>query len=220
MLKLRRMIALTGAVVASLTFAALPASAAPSEQDTQWMVAAHQSNLAEIAAGTVAQSRATTATVRDLGAMFVEMHTALDADLTAAAQQLGVALPPTPSAAQQQALAAVEANPGAAFDSAWIAQQLQSHAASLANGQRELQQGSDPVVLALAQASAPVVQSHYDALVTASAQYGTPDRVEAGSGGQSTNTNDTTTMALLLIVVGVVAVVVAGLWLVERRRTA
>src|SRR4051794_13200305 len=83
--------------------------AAPSSQDIQWLVAAHQSNLAEIAAGTSAQSRATTDEVRRLGAMFVTMHTQLDTDLTAAAAQLGVQLPTTPNSAQQQTLAAVEA---------------------------------------------------------------------------------------------------------------
>jgi putative membrane protein len=103
------------------------AAAAPSTQDTAWMVAAHQSNLAEIAAGNAAVAQGTSAGVKRLGAMFVEMHTKLDADLTSAASTLNVQLPTSPSAAQQQQLAAVTAKSGADFDTAWLAQQTAAH---------------------------------------------------------------------------------------------
>ena len=122
--------------------------------------AAHQSNLAEIAAGTAAQNEASSEDVRRLGAMFIEMPTALDADLTAAAQQLGVSLPAAPSPEQQAQLNSVTANDGAAFDTAWIAQQLGSHSTSDANSQRELAEGEDPAVLALTRAAALVIQQH------------------------------------------------------------
>ena len=59
------------------------------------MKAAHQSNLAEIAAGEAAQQSATTDDVTSLGAMFIQMHTQLDDSLKAAAQQLDVELPET-----------------------------------------------------------------------------------------------------------------------------
>jgi len=68
------------------------ASAAPSSHDTTWMAAAHRSNLTEIAARTSAQAKATSQQVEDLGAMFVEMHTAFDKDLTAGAKALNVTL--------------------------------------------------------------------------------------------------------------------------------
>lgn len=82
---LRRAILGAITLLAAVMLAVSPAAAAPSEQDEAWMVSAHQSNLAEIAAGTAAQEHATTEAVQDMGARLIEDHQALDADLTAAA---------------------------------------------------------------------------------------------------------------------------------------
>ena len=90
------------------------ATAAPSGQDSTRLVTAHQSNLAEIAAGTAAQKAATTSDVRDLGAVCIQMHTELDHSLTAKATPLGATLPDAPSALQQNHLAAVTAHSGQA----------------------------------------------------------------------------------------------------------
>src|SRR4051794_2689228 len=109
--------------VAAFSWSAASAVAAPSQQDTTWMVAAHQSNLSENAAS----AQATPDTVRQLGQMFVAMHTQLDADLTATATQPGVTLPESPTPAQQQALALVQGQQGAAFDAAWLASQVTGH---------------------------------------------------------------------------------------------
>ncbi len=78
------------------------ASAAPSSHDTTWMAAAHQSNLTDLAAGTSAQAKTTREQVKDLGAMFVEIHTALDKDLTAGAKALNVTLRRSPCATPRE----------------------------------------------------------------------------------------------------------------------
>ena len=182
------------------------------------MVAAHQSNLAEIAAGNAAQARATTDTVRDLGAMFVRMHSDLDAQLTAAATTLGVQLPDAPTPAQQQQLAAVEANQGSAFDTAWIAQQLGAHRQSLAAGQQEIAAGSDPAVVALATAAGPVIEQHLGELQAAAAQYGVPVAVEAGTGGQATTKSTWLPLGMTLAVLGLVMVAL-GAWRFGQRRS-
>jgi putative membrane protein len=83
--------AISAAVVFGAVFvAATPAQAAPSAQDTRFLRAAHQSNLAEIATGQLAQQKATNPTVRDLGARFVTDHTPLDQALQQTAAALGV----------------------------------------------------------------------------------------------------------------------------------
>jgi len=158
------------------------ASAAPSPQDTTWMAAAHQSNLTEIAAGTSAQAKATSPEIKELGAMFVQMHTMLDADLTAGAKALGVALPDAPSAAQKGTLAAVDAKTGAAYDSAWTTSQLSGHREALAATQKEIASGSNAAAIKLANGSLPVIQQHLSSL---QALGGTPASVQAGSGGQA-----------------------------------
>lgn len=187
--------------------AASSASAAPSSQDTTWMAAAHQSNLAEIAAGKAAEKSASTSAVRDLAAMFVAMHSTLDATLSASASTLGVTLPTAPTAAQQSSLAAVTAQSGAAFDTAWIAQQTMGHEAAVAATKTEIAQGSDARVTALARAALPVIQGHLTSLLRLA---GTPVGVDAGTGGQAaTGTSPALPLGLLfggLVLLGAAAV--------------
>ncbi len=207
------------AVVGAVVLTAAPALAAPSQQDVTWMQAAHQSNLAEIAAGNAAQQAATTPEVKQLGQMFVQMHTELDTALTAAAQQLGVQLPPAPNAEQQRQLAAVQQNTGRAFDTAWIAQQIGSHTTTLAATQLELRNGSDPAVLAQARTATPVVEQHLVELRQVAAQYGVPTSVPGGTGGQAADGN-TGALAWGLTGLGAAALVAGTVGLVRRRQTA
>lgn len=197
-------------VLAALLLVASPASAEPSEQDAAWMTAAHQSNLAEIAAGTAAREHATTEAVQNMGLVLVEEHQTLDAELTAAAEQLGVELPTEPSAEQQAALKAVMAHEGEAFDAAWIASQIEGHRMTLAAGQEQISSGSDPTVIALAEGAAPIIQAHLDHLLELSG--GTPGAVPSGLG-------DATGPAPLgIALIGVGAVAVAGSLLLVLRR--
>lgn len=196
-------------VLAAILLVASPASAEPSEQDAAWMVAAHQSNLAEIAAGTAAREHGTTEAVQNMGLVLVEEHQTLDAGLTAAAEQLGVELPTAPSDEQQAALEAVMAEKGEAFDTAWIASQIEGHRMTLAAGQEEIVSGSDPTVIALAEEAGPIVQSHLDSLLEMSG--GTPGAVPSGLGD-----NGAGMLGAGLIGVGAVALV-ASLMLALRR---
>ncbi|PYG01930.1 putative membrane protein [Georgenia satyanarayanai] len=142
------------------------------------MVAAHQSNLAEIAAGTAAQEQASTEAVQEMGATLIADHEALDADLVALAGELGVDLPDQPSPEQERALTELRETEGEAFDTAWIAAQIQAHRTSLAAGQEEIASGSDEDVVALAEAAAPVIQRHLDHLLAMSGE--APEAVPGG----------------------------------------
>jgi putative membrane protein len=215
---LSRLALVPAAVLGTVVLSAAPALAAPSEQDVTWMQAAHQSNLAEIAAGNAAQQQATTQEVKELGAMFVQMHTELDTALTQAAQQLGVQLPDAPTPEQQQQLAAVQANQGMAFDTAWIAQQIGSHVTTLSLTQAELQNGSDETVLELARTSTPVVEQHLSQLRTVAQKYGVPTSVPGGTGGQVAD--DRSALGWGLAGVGGLAVVAGAVGLVRRHATA
>jgi putative membrane protein len=208
------------ALAAALTLPAATAgaapAAAPSAQDRQWMVAAHQSNLTEIAAGKAAQQKATTAKVRNLGAMFIRDHTTLDAQVRAAAKSLGVRLPSTPNAQQRAALAAVAGKSGSAFDAAWIAAQTTGHRQALAATDKEISSGSDATALKLARAARPVVATHYSELTSGGT--GSPTAVGAGTGGQAAT--DGTVPGLALTGAGVLLAAAAGGLLVTRRRSA
>jgi len=203
------------AAASALLVATAPASAAPSQQDQDWLIAAHQGNLAEIAAGEAAVQQATTDAVREHGQMLIDDHTKLDADLTAVAQQLGVTLPSAPTEQQQQTLESVTAQSGDAFDRAWVESQITAHRETIAAGQRELAQGSDQAVKNLAAAAAPVVQHHLDSLLATAQDLGIPASVPAGTGGQAATSPQRLGLALALV--GALAIVAGGLVLVRRR---
>jgi putative membrane protein len=203
-------IALTAAGVAGAS-----TTAAPNAQDRAFLVAAHQSNLAEIAAGKAAQQKATTSVVREHGQIFIRDHTRLDASLQAKAKTLGVTLPNAPSAAQRAQLAAVTAKSGAAFDTAWLNQQLASHRATLALGNTELATGSDPTAKGVATASAPVVKAHLAMLEQATGT--SPTGVNAGTGGQAASTSGGIRTGWVLLGLGLVAAA-GSLTLMRPRR--
>jgi putative membrane protein len=197
-------VALTAAL---LVVPATPATAAPSEQDTRFLRAAHQSNLAEIDGGRLAQQKGQSQQVKDLGARFVADHTQLDTALRQVAQTLGVSLPEAPNPAQQALAARYQAASGEQFDALFIATQMDAHMAAMRLGQTELAQGSDPQAKRVAQDSAPVIRSHHDALNAAARALGVPTRVDTGTGGEAAPRRSTT-LALLLLGVG--ALLVAG----------
>lgn len=204
-----------GLAVTAVGVAGASASAvAPNAQDQAFLVAAHQSNLTEIAAGKAAQQKATTEVVRDHGAIFIRDHTRLDTSVRQVAQQLGVSLPDAPSAKQQATLASVSARSGAAFDRAWLTSQLAGHREAKANGQKELAQGSDATVKQLAQTAAPVVQMHLSMLEQATGT--APSSVDAGNGGQAAALPGGMRLGWVFVGLGLVAM--AGVLAVLRPR--
>jgi putative membrane protein len=191
-----------------------PAQAAPSPQDTAFLQAAHQSNLAEIAGGTLAQQKGQSQQVKDLGARFVTDHTTLDNSLKQVAQALGVTLPDAPNADQQALAARYQATNGTAFDTLFISTQMDAHMAAMANGKTELAQGSDPQAKQVAQTAAPVIAGHHDQLTAAARALGVPTGVDSGSGGAAA-TNRSALVPGSLIVLGLALIIAA---VVYRRR--
>ncbi len=212
----RRTLISLAAALGIVVLAVLPAQAAPSQQDQNWLVTAHQGNLAEIAAGQAALQQSSNAEVRDLGQMIIDDHQRLDADVTAAAGQLGVTLPGTPNATQQAELAQVSGLTGEEFDRAWIAWQITAHRQALAAGEQEVASGSDPAVTALAAAAAPVIQSHLDMTLALAQAYGVPTSVAAGNGGSAAESSRG--LGLGLAAGGLLVIVLSGAALVRRAR--
>jgi putative membrane protein len=213
----RRLTMLAGATALACAYIGLAggvAGAAPSDQDRSWLVAAHQSNLTEIQAGKAALDKSGNDVVRQHGQLFIRDHTRLDADLRAVAEDLDVSLPSQPSAAQRATLASVSALSGSAFDRAWLRSQLTAHQQAKAGGQRELAQGSDPKVVGLARAAAPVVQMHLDMLEEAT---GTASGVAAGNGGQAAGAGGGR-IALGAVLLALGGAFAAGAVLLPRRR--
>jgi putative membrane protein len=210
-------IVLTAATVAAglLLIPSTAASAAPSGQDTSYLKAAHQSNLAEIAGGRIAEQKATSGQVKDLAARFVADHTKLDAALRKTAAALDVTLPTAPNAEQQAVAARYRAASGEQFDALFVSTQMTAHMKAMALGQAEVADGTDAQAKKAATDAAPVVASHHSALEAAARDLGVPDSIDTGTGGQAAHR---TIRSSALALSGLGLVLIVGAVLVLRRR--
>jgi putative membrane protein len=158
--------------------------AAPSEQDKNYLVTAHQFNLARIDSGQLARLKGTSASVRDLASKIVTDHLALDEALIPVAAKVGVTLPARVTdteQATQSDLSAMAA--GAEFDRQWTAVELSAHTTAISQNDAEINRGSEPDVVKLAQDAAAVLALHHSRLMRASTAASPPSRVDSGSGG-------------------------------------
>lgn len=144
----------------------------PSAQDSRFLQQAHQTNLAEIAAGRLAQQKGNSQTVKNLGAKFVTDHTRLDHALQQVAQSLSVSLPSAPTSDQQAVANRLKTLSGAQFDNLFVTSQFAGHTQAMQAGQTEIAKGSDPRAIKVASDSAPVIESHHQALLAAAKQLG------------------------------------------------
>ena len=210
-----RRLTVVAAVAGLLLVPGTAASAAPSDQDTAYLRAAHQSNLTEIAGGRLAQQKGQSQEVKDLGARFVEDHTTLDAALTDAAEALGVDLPSEPNEEQQALAARYEAASGDDFDALFVSTQMDAHMKAMNLGRTEIAEGSDAQAKKVAQDAAPVIEAHHDLLDSAARDLGVPTNVDSGTGGAA-DEGGVNTGAASLAALGLL-LLVAGAMLLRRR---
>jgi putative membrane protein len=148
--------------------APMVAFAQVSPQDRAWLTVAHQTNLAEIAAGDLAAQSGHTESVRNAGRMLVDDHRALDAKLQPVAKQLGVNLPDYPNAQQKAEMQRFRRESGVQFDQTWAHVEGDGHVLAIELTVKETQQGSSPQVKQLAAAALPVLKKHLEVLRQAS----------------------------------------------------
>ncbi|MEV0969426.1 DUF4142 domain-containing protein [Microtetraspora glauca] len=131
-----------------------------SEQDRTFLIEAHQGNLAEIRAGRLAESKATTASLRQLGTRLIKDHTKLDTKVRQVAKEVGVQLPREPTKQQQSSLKQVSGLSGTNFNRAWVHMQQIAHRQTLAAVNKELSSGSSEPVKRVAQQAKPIIKEH------------------------------------------------------------
>ncbi|WP_078591737.1 DUF4142 domain-containing protein [Streptomyces megasporus] len=216
--------------VAALT--AVGASVAPAvaveqigEQDSTFLKAAHQGNLAEIAAGQDALRNARTACVRNVGSILIRDHTRLDAQGKAQADKFGVSLPTAPDPEQQRQLADVRAKAGTdAYDRAWLRVQAASHEKTLALIDQEIRAGQNPEVKAVARAARPVVAMHLEMVRGGTCrEHATTTSVPAGDGGQAARAQAPAprgTAQAVALGGGFLLTAAGAVWIVHARRAS
>lgn len=187
---------------------------APSEQDKDYLITAHQFNLAQIDAGQLARLKGTAAAVRDIASKIVTDHLALDEALIPVAQQLGVTLPAAPDDTQQSTQSRLEEMAaGSAFDRDWYTYELSGHTTAVNQGQAEITGGTDPAVIKLAQDAAAVLALHHASLMRTSTAASPPSHVDSGTGGLT----DPRRTLVPLAIVGIGLLLIMGGVTLRRR---
>ena len=128
--------------------------------DEQWLMMSIQGDLFEIQGGNLAQQKATTQIVRDLGARLVKDHTKSLQEATDVARRLGIDVPDKPSPSQQWQLRAVAQFRGADFDRWYSDLEVQDHVQDIQEAQDEIDKGCNDQIKQLAEDDLPVLQQH------------------------------------------------------------
>ena len=181
-----RHLLIAGACIAALSLAACgpkadpAATAAPAEQAmvpapapaapavvtmaSDFVPMAAASDMFEIEAAKVAQSKSTNAEVKKFAAEMIAAHTKSSADLKKAIADSGQTMtPPTTLPADKQAmLDGLKAADAAGFDKMYVDGQVAAHQEALDLMQGYANGGDVPAIKAFATATAPVVKGHHD----------------------------------------------------------
>lgn len=142
-----------------LGLAATQVMAAPAS-DKKFATKAAEGGLAEVQVGQLAQQKAASPQVKQLGETLVTDHTQANQELQQVAQNEGITLPSQPSSKEQAQSQKLQDLSGAAFDKAFVRMEIKDHQKDIKEFQEEAQSGTDPALKAFAQKSLPVLQKH------------------------------------------------------------
>ncbi len=128
--------------------------------------------IAEVAAGTLAQSKGNSQAVKDFGAMMVKDHTDANTKLNSIAASENVELPSSSGAMQMASKAKLEVLTGDTFDKAYIKNQVSAHERTVSLFKKEIASGTDAQAKAFAKETLPTVQAHLRQIRDIAAQAG------------------------------------------------
>lgn len=134
-------------------------SAAPST-DAQFVQKAAIGGLAEVQLGQLAQTKATSADVKQFARMMVTDHTAANNELTQIATAKAISLPTDLDAEHKAVRDRLNTLSGAEFDREYMAAMVKDHNDAVTTFQTEANGGSDPELKAFAAKTLPKLQEH------------------------------------------------------------
>lgn len=147
-------------VAAGLFSLAVPASAALSNPDREFMEEAASGGMAEVEAAQLAQQRASSQQVKDFASRMITDHTQANKELQQIAQQENVTLPTQPTGKDAAATKKLSGLNSTAFDKAYMQDQLSDHQQVVSLFRKEASSGQDPALKAFAQKTLPILQQH------------------------------------------------------------
>lgn len=140
------------------------AVAAPAMTGQEFANTAASTDAYEIAAGKLAQTKATSQSLKDFGKMMVDNHTESTANLKKAAAKATPAITPDPTmtAEQKANLATLQSATGEDFDNAYKSQQIATHQTALAAMKGYAASGDVESLKDFASSTSSVVQAHLE----------------------------------------------------------
>jgi putative membrane protein len=133
---------------------------ATAKPDVQLLRDLSQANLAEIATGKLAVSKAQSSAVRQFGQNMIDEHTKMQAEGARLAQAKGMPVPGSPDLRHQAAAKKLDLMSGNNFDRAYMEQMVKDHGDTLELLQRAATQASDTALRSLAETAIPYVRQH------------------------------------------------------------
>jgi putative membrane protein len=128
--------------------------------ETDFMVAAANSNLFEIQTGQIASGKGTLSDVRELAQHLVMDHTTANNELRALANQKKIILPDSLSEDKRAIRMRLSSESGAAFDKDFINVQITAHDEAISLYERATREIQDPDIRNFAIENLPILQGH------------------------------------------------------------
>jgi putative membrane protein len=144
--------------------APVSSSASVSARDRAWLASIHQSNLADVQYGKLAERKGATAAVRRAGGMLAADHGEFDKKVVRVADGLGIRLPTSQRAGQLAVAQRLQKESGSRFDRDFVATMTEEHRKDITAAEAQVREGSSPEVTALARAALPALRGHLDML--------------------------------------------------------
>ncbi len=137
---------------------------AVNSDDAKFATAAANGGMAEVALGKLALTKTTNASIKDFANMMVTDHSKANDELMAIAKTKNITLPTEPDSAHIKKMDELSKKNGADFDKAYVDAMIDGHKKTLDLMNGEAKNGSDTTLKAFAAKTAPIVQSHLDAI--------------------------------------------------------
>jgi putative membrane protein len=146
----------TTATMATDTTAMNPAASDPKK----FMEEAAIGGMMEVEAGKLAQTQASSSSVKEFAALMVKDHTTANQELMGIAKNKSVTIPPALPADKQQHLDAMKKMSGADFDKHYIAMMVEDHGKTVSLFQAG-SKNNDAEASAFAKKTLPIIEGHF-----------------------------------------------------------
>src|ERR1700761_6797651 len=137
---------------------------AVSSNDAKFATEAASGGMAEVALGKLALQKTSDTSIKDFANMMVTDHSKANDELMAIAKTKNITLPTEPDSAHIKKMDELSQLIGKDFDKAYVDAMIGGHKKTLDLMNNEAKNGSDTTLKAFAAKTAPVAQTHLDAI--------------------------------------------------------